>query len=156
MQSAFNDTAAMLAFARAEAVARGAPVTACASADGSACGGTAFEAGWLVFADDGVGASATARNGILEGSEEILRIGGASSSEITVRSVNFPAATHVIFLDSGRLDQGLRGTFIVCDARGADEARGLVVNVSGQARFAIDGDADGIPEDDSGSALSCP
>ncbi len=38
-------------FARAEAVKEGQNVTICVSSDGLACSGTAWQAGWIVFAD---------------------------------------------------------------------------------------------------------
>ena len=156
LQSSLNDAVSMLSFARAEAVSRNGPVTACASTDGASCGGQAWEAGWLVFVDDGAGAGATARDGALGGSEEILRIGDPAAQAITLRASNFPATGNIIFIESGRLDRDQAGTFTICDDRGAASARALVVNVSGQARLAVDGDGDGVVEDDLGSAVTCP
>ena len=156
LQSSLNDTVSMLSFARSEAVSRNGPVAACASTDGASCSGSAWESGWLVFVDDGDGAGATARDGVVGGSEEILRIGDPAPDEITVRTANFPAAGNIIFIESGRLDRDQPGTFTICDARGAAFARAVIVNVSGQGRLAVDADDSGTVEDDAGNEVACP
>ena len=156
LQSALNDTVSMLSFARAEAVSRNGPVAACASTDGASCSGSAWESGWLVFVDDGAGAGATARDGVVGGSEEILRIGDPAADGITLRAANFPAAGNIIFIESGRLDRDQPGTFTICDARGASFARAVIVNVSGQGRLAVDADASGVVEDNAGNEVGCP
>lgn len=156
LQSSLNDMVSMLAFARSEAVSRNGPVAACASTDGASCSGSAWETGWLVFVDDGSGAGATARDGIVGGSEEILRIGDPAADEITVRTANFPAAGSIIFIESGRLDRDQPGTITICDARGAAFARAVIVNVSGQGRLAVDTDDSGVVEDDAGNEVACP
>ncbi|MEM1141997.1 MAG: GspH/FimT family pseudopilin [Pseudomonadota bacterium] len=155
LQSGANTVASALSFARSEAVIRGAPVSICPTVDTTACSGSNWETGWLVFVDDGDGGG-TPADGTQNGSERLLRIGEASPQRVTVRTVNFPTATSITFEDDGRILQDIRGTVTVCDDRGADEARGFVVQVSGQVRRAVDGDGDGVREDDSGTALACP
>jgi len=156
LQSTLNDTVSMLALARSEAVARNGAVALCASTNGASCSGTAWETGWLVFEDDGAGTGATARDGIVGGSEEILRIGDPAPENISLRTSNFPAPGSLLFVESGRLNNIAPGTFTICDARGAEFARGVIVNVSGQPRLAADSDGDGTVEDHDENAVTCP
>lgn len=156
LQSTLSDVASMLSFARSEAVTRGAPVSACASADGAACAGTNWEDGWIVFLDDGAGAGGVAQDGLLNGSELPLRIGEEGPNEVTLRTRNFPEASRVTFTATGRLDQNTDGTFVICDVRGVSHARGLVLNVSGQTRFATPdpNDPGGELRDDNDAAIN--
>jgi type IV fimbrial biogenesis protein FimT len=155
MLSTVNDMAAALSFARAEAVIRTQPVAMCPTTDSAACAGTSWETGYLVFVDNGEGGG-TALNGALDGGEELLRIGDAAPAGVTVRTVNFPSAANIVFQDSGRVLQNVTGTVTICDDRGATEARGIVVEVSGQGRRSVDSDGNGVAEDDAGGALACP
>lgn len=155
LQSGTNSIASALSYARSEAVIRGAPVSLCPTIDTTACSGSNWEEGWLIFVDDGEGGG-TATDGTRTGSERLLRIGEGSPQRVTVRTVNFPTTTSITFEDDGRILQDTDGTVVVCDDRGADEARGIVVQVSGQGRLAFDNDGDGVLEDNAGTALSCP
>ncbi|MEM6484847.1 MAG: GspH/FimT family pseudopilin [Pseudomonadota bacterium] len=155
LQSGASTVASALSFARSEAVIRGAPVSICPTVDTTACSGSNWETGWLIFVDDGDGGGAPA-DGTQNGSERLLRIGEASPPGVTVRTVNFAAGTSITFEDDGRILQDIQGTITVCDARGANEARGFVVQISGQTRRAVDGDADGVREDHTDTALACP
>lgn len=159
LQSTMNGVVTMLAFARAEAVTRGAPVSICASSDATTCTGSNWEQGWLVFLDDGTGAGGVSRDGLRSADELLLRIGEEAPQDVTLRTRNFPQLSRVTFQASGRLDQNVDGTFVICDSRGPDHARALVLNVSGQARFASPdpNDPSGELLDDDGNAInSCP
>jgi type IV fimbrial biogenesis protein FimT len=147
---------AAMSLARAEAVIRSQPVCVCPTTDYASCGGSNWETGWLIFVDNGEGTGGAALDGTLNGTEELLRIGEPAPAGVTVRTVNFSSAANVIFQDNGRVLQNLSGTLIVCDARGVNEARGLIVEVSGQGRRAVDADADGVAEDNAGGDLVCP
>lgn len=156
LRSSFNSVVDMVSFARSEAAIRSLPIAACASTDGGSCGGISWETGWLVFVDDGSGLGGTVSDGVLNGGEEILHLGAAQPNGVSVRTANFPAAGSIGFRDDGRIAQNVTGTFVVCNAQGSSDARGLVIEVSGQGRLTADANADGVDEDDEGNALSCP
>lgn len=157
LQTTLSDVASALSFARSEAVIRSEPIGICATTDTASCGGSSWETGFLIFVDNGVGAGGAPSDGTLNGNEELLRIGDPAPAGVTVRTLNFPAATSVVFQeDNGRVLQNVGGTFTVCDARGAASARGIILAVSGQGRLAVDTDANGVSEDNAGSSLACP
>ncbi|MEL7045019.1 MAG: GspH/FimT family pseudopilin [Pseudomonadota bacterium] len=158
MQSTLNEMAGALSFARSEAVIRNHPIGMCpTTTPGGNCTGSNWETGYLVFADDGEGGG-TAADGVWNGGEEQLRVGDEAAGGITVRTVGFQAAGQIVFAADGRILQGLNGTVVICDDRGAEEARGLVVTVAGQPRFSVDTDDSGIVEDHSPAVtdVACP
>ncbi len=158
IQSQLGDMASTVSYARSEAVVRGVPVSICASNNGANCAGGSWEDGWIVFADDGNGA--TAGNGILDGLEQVLRIHGAAPARVVMSARNFPSATSITFISSGRMSVDTGGTFLVCDERGVNDAQALVVNVSGQPRLVIRDISGGHPgtiRDDRGNVITaCP
>jgi type IV fimbrial biogenesis protein FimT len=153
--SALEDVLAMLAAARSEAISMAAPVAVCPSTNQATCSGTEWAAGHLIFIDDGAG-SGTALDRNLNGDEELLRVGGASGSGITVRTANFGDAGGILFDADGLAEE--RGTLVVCDGNGASYASAVVLNRSGQARLATDDDGNGVVEDDRDPAVNvtCP
>lgn len=156
LQSTLSEMAAAMSFARGEAVVRTQPVSLCPTTDNITCGGAAWETGYLIFVDDGTGAGGAAGDGARSAGEELLRIGEPAGDGVSVRSLGFSSINNMIFQADGRIQQNLRGTLTICDARGADEARGLVVEVSGQARLAVDTDGNDTLEDHTTTALVCP
>ncbi|GAB5413064.1 MAG: hypothetical protein Cons2KO_06670 [Congregibacter sp.] len=156
LQTTVSNMASALSFARSEAVIRSEPVAICATTDTASCGGSNWETGYLIFVDNGIGAGGAPSDGTLNGNEELLRIGDPAPAGVTVRTINFPANTAVVFQENGRVLQNVSGTFTFCDARGAASARGIIVAVSGQGRLAVDFDANGTSEDNLGSSLACP
>jgi type IV fimbrial biogenesis protein FimT len=156
MLSTVNEMSSVMSFARAEAVIRTQPVALCPTTNAVGCSGANWEGGYLVFVDNGEGGGGVALDGALNGSEELLRIGDPAPGGVSVRTVNFPSVNNIVFQDSGRVLQNVTGTLIVCDDRGANEARGIIIEVSGQGRRAVDTDANGIAEDDAGNSLVCP
>jgi type IV fimbrial biogenesis protein FimT len=156
LQTAVNGVGTALAFARAEAAIRTQPVALCPTIDTASCSGSNWETGWLIFVDNGEGTGGAALDGTLNGSEELLRIGEPAPDGITIRTVNFPSTGNIVFQEDGRVLQNVRGTVTVCDARGVNEARAIILEVSGQGRRAVDTDANGVNEDNAGSPLVCP
>lgn len=154
LASSLSSIGDMLILARSEAVVRTKVVSACGSTDSATCDTSNWESGWLVFVDDGAGAG-VANDGILNGSEEILRIGSAAKTDVSIRTVNFASTSAVSFTEDGLAAS--TGTFVICDARGATHASGLVLNRSGQTRLALDSTGtDKTVEDNSGTAVTCP
>ncbi len=157
MQSTVSEMAGALSLARSEAVIRSTPIGICpVLVAGGNCSGSSWETGYMVFVDDGEGGG-NAADGERNGDEEELRFGDAAPGGVSVRTVGFQGTgQEIIFAADGRV-VGQPGTIVVCDARGAEDAAGLVVSVAGQARFAVDGDDNGIVDDHTGGAdVTCP
>lgn len=137
-------------FTRSEAVKLGnSNVTICGSSDSASCNSTNWEAGWIIFRDAN-------GNGAVDGADIVLRIQEPLTGGNTLRPIGFSVASHVTFNNRGTTPQ--QGTLKLCDSRGASKARGVVINISGQARTATD---DNVPNDNlinihSGGNITCP
>ena len=154
-QAALGDVFAMLGTARSEAVTRAVSVAACASANADSCSGANWEGGWIVFADDGNGGG-TAGDGARQANEPLIRVGQEVGGGVTVRTRNFTTAGVVSFDLNGMTTE--RGTFVVC-RDDPTEASGVVLNLSGQARMAVDQSTPEnqlIEEDDGSEVTACP
>ena len=156
LQTSLNTVISALSFARSEAVIRNSPVGICPTTDSASCSGSAWEAGWLVFVDDGGDGSGAASDGTLNGNEELLRIQDQLPAGVTARTVDFPSDDRIVFEANGSILQDDAGTFAICDARGAADGRGVVVLVSGQNRLSFDQDNNGVVEDNTATDLVCP
>ncbi|MEM0955904.1 MAG: GspH/FimT family pseudopilin [Pseudomonadota bacterium] len=154
-QSALGDVFAMLGTARSEAVTRAVSVVACASTDADACSGSNWEDGWIVFADDGNGGG-TADDGDRQSNEPLIRVGQEVGGGVTVRTRNLTTAGVISFDLNGMTDE--RGTFVIC-RDDPTEASGVVLNLSGQARMAVDQSTPEnqlIEADDGTEVSACP
>lgn len=102
-----------MAWARSEALKRSMRIGICTSVNGLVCGKQGWASGWIVFVDDN-------GNGVLDGSDELLRVQGA----LGVASVasSSPANDHLQFVFQS---QGV--------ARSA--AQSLMVSQSGYQRL---------------------
>ncbi len=142
-----NELVLALTLAKSEAVKRGITVTVCSTSDAESCASSkTWETGWLVFVDnDGDGVLDT-----IDG-DEILQVYSALSGGNTLRSSNLE---RVRFQNTGFIT-GASGTLMLCDARGAVEARGVTVSFQGRVRRTTDGNGDSI-EDVEGVNLTCP
>jgi type IV fimbrial biogenesis protein FimT len=151
-----NDLVTDLTLARSEAMKRGVPVGVCkANAAGDACDATAnWQDGWVVFTDlDNDGSFADDGDASLCEEEEecVLRV----HAPLPFRgSLSFPR--NRVDFDGRGFAAGLAGTFVFCDSRGVGDARGRVLSNTGRLRATVDSDADGIHEDGTGAALTCP
>jgi type IV fimbrial biogenesis protein FimT len=155
-----NETSSLISYSRSEAskLSTGV-VTACASTDSASCSGNAaWETGWVVFRDiDGDRAVETADG------DQLLKVRGALSGGNTLRIVDLSSdgGNWVQFASNGfpvsSATGNQAGTFVLCDDRGASDARGVAVNVSGQTRLARDsGGTAGVLNDHDGNDISCP
>jgi len=131
MATQYNELLTSLSIARSEAIKRGSPLVVCKSNDTStpACGGN-WHDGWLVFVD-------TDNDGVFNagGSDELVRIHSSLSGNNTLQYDK-----DKIKYSANGLALGSNGTFTFCDDRGNNDSKGLVVNVTGRARKAINGD----------------
>ncbi len=148
MTTVLNDLVTDLSLARSEAIKNGGGATACKrNAAGSACDTTAdWHDGWIVFSDiDGDG-TIDAGDG-----DAILRI-----HEPLISDFNVANARNRISYDSRGATTAFSGTFVICDDRGASEARALILSATGRLRRGQDSNADGTEEDGSGNEVTCP
>jgi type IV fimbrial biogenesis protein FimT len=159
MATQFNELVGSLNIARSEAVKRGARTRVCKgtapTCDNSATG---WEQGWFVWVDGNDDGSFTPGdtngNGRWDQDEdELIQVFGSLSGGNTLRG-NTNVADEVSFNTQGFSSD--TGTIRLCDSRGAGEARGLVINNTGRIRRTVDSNSDGVEEDGSGSALTCP
>lgn len=122
-----NQLMGNLSLARSEAIKRGLPVSVCASTTGSECQGSReWSGGWIMFSDAN-------GNGKLEPGESVLHV----QQETAIRSLRFGAwgpgtGRWVTYETDGTTKQN--GTFTLCDDRGADKARAVILLGTGRPR----------------------
>lgn len=122
-----NDFIADLNFAKSEAVKRVGVVGVCVSTDGATCTGGSWDAGRIIFVDIN-------SNGAWDGGDLVLRVRDGLTGNNTLRpSAALPGDT-VLFNPRGTLATGGGATFALCDSRGKDYGKAIVINAAGQAR----------------------
>jgi len=125
-----NDLVGAMRLARSEAVKRGSDVTVCASnSDQTACSGTAWNNGWIVFTDD------DGSNSLGEG-EMIIKVWSIQSTEresLTIRDTPTPPEA-IRFAPSGAnaLDAEIQLAFEKTDCH-ASQARQITISRTGRA-----------------------
>ena len=113
-----------LHLARSESIKRGAPVVLCKSGDGVACSTTAdWQNGWLVFVDFD-------DDRTLDANEPVVRVQQALAAGTTLRYGT--SYRYVYFKPDG--SAWPNATFTFCDARGATNARAIIVWRTGRVR----------------------
>lgn len=139
---AANAIIASLHSARSGALTRNTIVTICASEQGSTCETTAWERGWIVFVDDN-------RDGQRQIEEPLIDT-AAGAAGVSMRSID--AGGILSFRGNGQLsglpDNASTVQITICDARGADAARAVIINATGNPRAQS--------SDEIRSGLSCP
>lgn len=154
-----RELTATIAYLRSEASKRSV-VTFCSSSDTHndipTCNSESdnnWNDGWIAFSDDN-------GDGVLnEGDGDVLlRVQSQQRGQLTVRSSGFGQKGRLQFDRTGVVASV--GTFTVCDTRGDQFARAVVINISGQSRDAVDEDIalDGIVNDHRGANnnVICP
>ena len=115
-------------YARDLAVTRNSRVVLCPSDTGQSCNVNDWAAGWIVYVDDN-------NNSVLDVGETIERVGEGLSG-LSVQPVKF--GNSLTFRPSGRVMGATVGdnfgAFLLCDDRGAEHARAVVIEVSGRPR----------------------
>jgi type IV fimbrial biogenesis protein FimT len=125
--SATTELLLSMNLARSEALKRHRHVTVCKSADGESCGdgSVAWSDGWIVFVN-----SSSANVSQRDNGEELVHVspalGGDAEFDAEAGVADFAA-----FRPSGRAT--VAGSFVWCDKRGADDARGVFILPSGRA-----------------------
>jgi len=124
--SSVNELVALFHFARTEAVTRNRQITLCPSADGANCAATPWQSGAIVFVDSD-------NDRIVDPGETILRVSSALNG-VDVATVNFDQV--LVYRSNGRITTGVvgvnSGQFTLCDRRGAEHARVIVMEISGR------------------------
>jgi len=150
LTSQINQTIGLISFARSEASKRtGTTITVCGSTDEATCNTSNWESGWLVINDVDGDRTIDAGDG-----DALLRVGPALAGGNTLRTLGFGNAGFIQFDDSGA--PGSAGTFILCDDRGATEAKAIVLSIVGQSRAAVDQDTSSIVNSHTGGDVTCP
>jgi len=126
---AINDFISSIHIARNTAITTNSRVTMCASASGANCEAASWDSGWIVFAD-------LNSNGSLDAGETIASASAAVDG-LNIQSGEFPAA--LMHRPNGRAMTnaltGNSGEFTVCDFRGAEHAKVILVELSGRPRM---------------------
>ena len=126
---AINDFVSSIHQARSTAVTTNARVTICPSSGGTNCEAVGWNEGWIVFSDPD-----SDRN--VDNGERIIGTAG-SLDGLTIQSAEF--GTFLMYRPNGRVMNaslnGSSGSFIVCDGRGADHAKVMILDLSGRPRL---------------------
>jgi type IV fimbrial biogenesis protein FimT len=124
--------------------ARDVAVTLCPTKTGADCDAGSWAAGWLAFIDEDGSGSVGADEDILLAAEDL--------DDLTVNSTEF--SQFLIYRPNGRIMvESIRqnmGEFTLCDQRGAEHARVVIIDMSGRPQVsekAADGSAPTCPAD---------
>ena len=126
---AINDFVSSMHLARNTAITTNARVTVCASIAGATCQEAAWDNGWIIFADEN-------SNQVVDGDERIIGTSAAVDG-LTIKSGDF--SRYLMYRPNGRIMNnsinGNAGEFTVCDYRGTDHAKIVIVDLSGRPRL---------------------
>ena len=126
---AVNDFVSTIHQARSTAVTTNTRVTICPSSNGNNCEAVGWNQGWILFSDPDsdrnvdVGETVLSSNGPVKG--------------LTILSTEFGA--FLMYRPNGRVMNaslnGSSGALTVCDDRGADHAKVMIIDLSGRPRL---------------------
>ncbi len=125
---AINDFVSSMHIARSTSITTNMRVTVCASANGASCNGADWDDGWIVFTDRD-------SDQVVDGNETVV-----SSAEgiegLSIQSGEF--GSFFMYRPNGRVMNasvnGNSGQFTICDKRGSDHAKVMIVDLSGRPR----------------------
>ncbi len=146
MTAGTNELVMSLNLAKSEAIKRVVYVSICKTSNGQACTAVGnWDDGWIVFAN-----STVVNLDTIDPGDEVIRVyPGLRDTMVMTPSGNI--ADFVSFRPSGTIGTpavNTNGTLTVCDERGADFARGIILEPSGRWRVSRD-----LAHD--GAALAC-
>ena len=125
---AVNEFVSSMHIARSTAVTTNVRVTMCASSSGNGCDGAEWSDGWIVFGDPD-------SDQTVDAGETIVASSGEARS-VDIASTEFPL--FISYRPNGRVANaslnGSAGAFTVCDKRGADRAKVMLIDLSGRPR----------------------
>lgn len=127
--SAVNDFVSSMHVARSTAVTTNFRTTVCASAGGANCEAVSWDQGWIVFTDRD--SDQTVDNG------ETIVATSEGIDGLSIQSGEF--GQFLMYRPNGRVmtssANGNSGQFTVCDNRGSEYAKVLIVDLSGRPRM---------------------
>ncbi|MGI8739797.1 MAG: GspH/FimT family pseudopilin [Gammaproteobacteria bacterium] len=123
MAANVNEFIGALNLARSEAIKRGVDVTVCKGTAASCNPDADWENGWIVFSD-------LNGNITINAGDEVLRVYPALDAGYTFYGNN-NVTNRVTYNPKGMCAMG---TLVMCDARGFDEARAVVIARTGRAQ----------------------
>lgn len=150
MRTQVNDFLSDFYLARNEAIRRKTPVTICKTRDSNTCNATVsdpWSPGRLIFVD-------LNRDGVRDNGEAILRVrealagqnllrGTGEAATGTVNRITFESnGMTTLNINDSLTDAGARtGDFqmFLCDQRGANQARTIVIHMTGRVRTTVSG-----------------
>lgn len=124
-----NELVAGLHLARNTAITLNARVGICTSSNGASCGTVDWNEGWIAFHDED--------NDQVRDAEETILTTVSEVDGITIESIQFPNAFS--YRPNGRVMNGTvatnTGEFALCDKRGSDHAKVVILDMSGRPRL---------------------
>ena len=137
-----NEMVAVMNLARNTAISTNSRVTICPSTNGAGCQAGSWADGWVAFTD-------ADSDQIVDGGESVIRRGEGDDG-LTISPSGF--TSFIMYRPNGRA-MGANvstntGEFSVCDSRGSDHAKVVIVDLSGRPRVDT--------KRASGAAPTCP
>ena len=127
--SAINDFVSSMHIARSTAVTTNFRVTVCASTNGNSCGAVDWDQGWIVFMDRD-------SDQVVDG-DEVIAAASDGIEGLSIQSAEF--GQFLMYRPNGRVMNasvnGNSGQFTVCDERGVDYAKVMILDLSGRPRL---------------------
>jgi len=138
-----NTLVTAMNFARGDAVSQRRTTSVCASANNATCAGNnQFQSGIVVI----TGATLL----------RAFTLTGSASYTFLGTNADATALSQVSFGPTGRATGSVgNARFTLCDARGASQARAVVLSATGHPRISTDSNGDGT-HDVNGANLTCP
>lgn len=125
---AINDFVSSMHIARSTAITTNTRVTVCASAGGASCEIASWDEGWIVFRDSDSDQFVDIDETIVSASD--------GADDLSIQSGEF--GNFLMYRPNGRVMNasvnGNSGQFTVCDDRGSDHAKVMIVDLSGRPR----------------------
>lgn len=126
---AVNDFVSSMHIARSSAITTNFRTTVCASSNGANCEAVSWDEGWIVFRDRD-------SDQTVDNDETVISVSGAING-LSIQSSEF--GDFLMYRPNGRVmttsATGNSGQFTVCDNRGSDHAKVLIVDLSGRPRL---------------------
>lgn len=127
--STINDFVSSMHIARSTAVTTNFRTTVCASSNGVSCEGVSWDQGWIVFSDRDSDQAVD--------NDETIVASSDGTRGLDIQSAEF--GQFLMYRPNGRVmtvsAAGNSGQFTVCDSRGSDHAKVLIVDLSGRPRL---------------------
>ena len=124
-----NQLVSTMYLARSEAITRNTQITICPSQNGLGCQGVGWNEGWLLFAD------ANSDRAVDPG--EVVLGHMPAQTRLNIQSAEFP--NFFVYRPNGRMMVNTpaenTGQMTICDPRGAEHARVVIVSPSGHPRL---------------------